>query len=244
MMRRIVCCALLAIGCGPALGPLLAGHHHRETVCAAVDGNAHDRARVGRALDVDADIHANVRVISDDELPEDIALPMRHRVRLVRVVAQSNVLPLDEVVMTASFVTNDGRLVALEAGWESLAWATQEHLPPRRPGENWITVGNLLRTGAMFASVGVSLLFMDFPNMAFRPETIMVDAPLHEYQRLAPRASVLMTTARQGGCERQATAESAGGRCVWYFVLDLIGRDAAFLQVDVRYVSRRLVLRA
>lgn len=227
MTRAALVCLALA-GCGPALGPLVAGRHYREAVCGAVDRGGSDRAMVGAALDADAEVRAQLRVV-----PGALAAD---RVALVRVIAQTNVLPLDDLTLTASLVTDDGRLAAVAAGWESLSWATQERLPPWRTSQTWLTLGNLFRGGAAIFSAGLSLLFSNF-----QPETVLVDAPRSEFLRLAPRTTALMDVVEQSGCARHTLTDGAGVRCVWYFVLDEAGRAPVSLRVSARYVSRRLV---
>lgn len=232
-------CALLA-GCGPALPGLVADRHYREALCAAHDGDDHDRAVVRDALQRDAGILLHVHVASAaelrGELGDDTAGVMA-RARFVRVIAQSDVLPIDAVQLSASFGNDAGQVSGLAAAWPTLAWMTGETLPPRRTTQTWITGRNVLAAGAALFSAGLSLFFE-----GFRPETIEVDAPPSEYHRVAPHASALRALSEAAACQehRLSSVDGAGQRCAWYFVLDAASASPVTLHLTARFEAHRV----
>ncbi len=237
--RACIVAALTVVlgACGPSVRSLVAQRHYREAVCAAHDGSDRDRALVGRALDVDAGLLAHVHVMTDDELRAALGpgfSTVTVRGKLVRVVAQSDLLPLDTLDLSVAFTAEGGRLAALPATWETLAWATRETLPPHRTSQTYATGGNVLRGAAAFFTLGFSLLFSDF-----RPDTVAVEAPLSEYERLAPIATRLHATTERAGCANHSLTAGAGQRCEWYFVLDAVSRDPVTLELAVRYAAMR-----
>jgi hypothetical protein len=216
---------------------LVTKRHYREAVCAAHDGSDRDRALVGRALDADAGLLAHVQVVTDDELRAALGPGLSTdavRGELVRVVAQSDLLPLDALDLSVAFTAEGGRAAALPATWETLAWATREALPPHRTTQTYLTGGNVLRGAAAFFTLGFSLLFSDF-----RPDAVAVEAPLSEYERLAPIATRLHATTERARCSNHSFSAGAGQRCEWYFVLDAVSRDPVTMELTVRYTARR-----
>lgn len=232
-------CAALG-GCGPAIKDLVADRHYREAVCAAHDGDTRDRELVGAALERDAAVVVHVHVASASELRTvlgDDTDRVMARGRFVQVVAQSDVLPVDVVRLTTAFGNSDGQVSGLPATWPTLAWMTGEALPPRRTAQTWITGRNVLAAGAALFTAGLSLFFE-----GFRPETIEVDAPLSEFQRVAPHAAALRGVAEGASCgeHRLSPADGAGQRCSWYFVLDASSPSPVTLNVTARFEARRV----
>jgi len=233
---------LLLAGCGPSLGGLIEAKHYREAICAANEGGEGTRAEVGGALDKDADLQVHVHVVSAEELRPVLGAAtdkVLARGRLARVMVESNVLPVDAVEFEASFVTEGGLVAGLDAGWETLAWVTQEKLPSRRREQTYATPGNFLRGGAAVLTLGLSLLFTEF-----QPGTLEVDAPPSEYARMAPLATRLRTTTERGGCKSPtlpalSSATGAGQRCTFYFVLDNVSRAPVALELKARYLAMR-----
>jgi len=229
-------------GCGPSLGGLVEAKHYREAICAAHDGGEDARTEVGRALDKDADLQVHVHVVSEEELRPvlgEATSGVLARGRLVRVLAESNVLPVDALGIEASFVTEGGLVAGLSASWETLAWVTQEKLPPRRREETYATPGNVLRGGAAVLTLGLSLLFTEF-----EPGSVEVDASPSEFARMAPLATRLRITTERGGCHSPtlpalSSATGAGQRCTFYFVLDDVSRAPVFLDIKARYRAMR-----
>jgi len=233
----LVGAALVFGGCGPNLQSLVQAKHYREAICGAHDGDIEDRRMVGRALDKDADLHWHVHVVSSDELfpvlgsKTDWAMA---RGRIVRVGVQSNVLPIDNLELRASFVTDTGRTAALAADWSTLAWITNEKLPPNRVEQTYVTGENFLKSVGVLFTFGWSLLFTNF-----NPGNVEVQAPYSEFLRLAPHASALQRTTATAKCTAIGAAEGAGRKCTWYFVLDNISRTPIAFEFETSYVSLR-----
>jgi hypothetical protein len=158
------------------------------------------------------------------------------RARLVRVSVQSNVLPIDSIGIQASLTTDGGQVAGVPADWQTLAWVTQEKLPPKRTVETYATGENVLKGGAAILTLGFSLLFTDF-----EPGYVEVDAPLSEFEAMAPLASRLHRTTSRGGCsDITLSASGAGKRCEWYFLLDNVSREPVSLELSARYLASRV----
>ncbi|MFO0645232.1 MAG: hypothetical protein U0326_03265 [Polyangiales bacterium] len=232
--RLVAALTLAALGCGPAVGSLVADRHYREAVCAAHDGRG--EGIVERALEADANLLVHADVVEGDVVRAALA---RHEgavpVTLFRVSAQSDVLPLDAVELSAAVGTIDGGAAALPARWDTLAWATGERLPPRRTAQTYLTGGNILRAGAAVATLGLSLLFTDF-----RPDTISVDARPEDYAREAPNATRLHALMERSGCRPHEPGGGAGVRCEWFFVYASSSQSPLAMALTARFVSNRL----
>lgn len=231
---------LLALsGCGPSVAGLVKDRHYKEAICAGQEGSWSTREMVGRALDADAALLIHAHVASADELRAVLGGStdqVLERARLVRVSAQSNVLPIDALGIHAAFMTGRGQRAAVIANWTTLAWLTQEKLPPKRVEETYVTGENVLKGGAAVLTLGLSLLFTDF-----EPGYVEVDAPLSEFERIAPLASRLHRTTERGGClDITLSASGAGQRCTWYFLVDNISRAPVSLELTTRYVAQRV----
>jgi hypothetical protein len=224
-------------GCAPNVQALLQAKHYREAVCAAHDGGSYDEQLVGQALDLDADVHVNVHAVSDAELQPILGLDTpaaSSRGRLVRVNLQSNVLPVDDIELEAGFFTEDEKVAAVPADWDSLAWMTNEKLPAKHVSQTYLTYANLGRLGFALVTIGISTLFTEF-----EPEKYLTDAPLEEFEQRAPDASALHRTTEQGGCKGIQAAEGTGKRCTSYFILDSVSKSPVSMQIQARYVSFR-----
>lgn len=232
--RFVVALALATVGCGPVVTTLVEDRHYREAVCAAHDGRG-DRI-VESALDADANLYVHADVIEGDAVREALS---RHEglspVTLFRVSAQSDVLPLDAIALSAAVGTIDGGAAALPARWDTLAWATGERLPPRRAAQTYLTGGNLLRAGAAVATLGVSLLFTDF-----RPDTISVEATPEDYARAAPHATRLHTLMDRSGCRPHEPGGGAGVRCEWFFLYASSSQSPLAMALTARFVANRV----
>lgn len=240
MKRRaafLLCGSLTLGGCAPSLQSLVDAKHYREAICAGRDGDARDQNLVGQALDKDADLLVHMHVVSNDDLRPvlgETTEAAAKRGRIIRVDVQSNVLPIDKLEISGTFVSSEGRTAALTANWRSLAWMTNEELPQDRVEKTYLTGENFLKGGAAVLTAGLSLLFTNF-----NPGTVVVEAPLSEYMRMAPRASALHRAAGHSGCSRIPLADGAGQRCSWYFVLDNVSSSSVGFDIDTRYVSNR-----
>jgi len=240
MKRRaafLLCGTLTLGGCGPSLQSLVQAKHYREAIAAGQEGNDDDRKIVGRALDKDTDLLVHVHVVSNDELAPLLGEETKaatKRARIIRVKLQSNVLPVDKLELNGTFTTEEGRTAAVIADWQSLAWITNEKLPEQRVEKTYLTGENFLKGSAAVLTAGLSLLFTDF-----RPGSVVVDAPLSEFEAMAPPASALHREAGRSGCANVGMAEGSGQRCTWYFVLDGVSISAVALDIDTRYVSTR-----
>ena len=234
----LLCGAPLAFaGCGPNLHDIVRDKQYREAVCAADEGRVAARELVGKALDQDADAHVHVHVVSNDELRPVLGEKTEAAAKqgkLVRVLAQTNILPLDGLHLYAEIKTEDGRTAGLPADWLSLAWITKEQLPPKRTASTYLTGANLLRGGAALLTAGISLFFTEF-----KPETYEVAAPLSEYQRVAPQTAALHQIAGTNGCHDLRLTEGAGRSCTWFFVIDNMSSLPVSLELVTEYVSRR-----
>lgn len=229
--------ALVLAGCGPNLQSLVHEKHYREAVCAAEDGNDSDRVLVGNALDKDADVQLGLHVVSSDELRPilgDRTNESLQRGRILRVVAQSNVLPVDDVELKGTFVTESGRTAALVADWNTLAFLTHEKLPPQRVQQTYMTGENVLKGGAAILTAGLSLLFT-----SFRPGNVVVDPSPADYEAYAPQASKLHHTTGHSACSYIEVGTGLGRRCTWFFVLDTAPSSRVTFELGTHYVSRR-----
>ncbi len=224
-------------GCGPSLQSLVQAKHYREAICAAHDGDTDDRRMVGRALDKDADLHLHVHAVSSDELRPvlgDATNATISRGRIVRVDVQSNILPIDGLDLRGTFVTDAGRTASLVADWSTLAWITNERLPPNRVEQTYATGENILKgVGALFTG-GLSLFFTNF-----HPGNVAIQAPHSEFVRMAPHASALRNTTEAARCTAIGAADGAGRKCTWYLILDNISRTPVAFQLETSYSSLR-----
>lgn len=232
--RGVAALALLLGGCGPSVQGLLADGHLREATCAAYDG--HDARRVGDALATLADVQVHVQVVDDDAVrAARSARPTQVPVTLLRVEAQTAMLPLDGASLEAAVGTVVGDAAALPPRWETFAWWTGERLPPPHTGQTYLTGGNVLRFGAAALSLGLSLLFTDF-----RPDVTRVEPTWAEYERAAPLAARLMTSTARRGCVAHAPGSAAGQRCVWYFLYAARDEVPVALSLSTRFEASRL----
>lgn len=229
--------SLFAAGCGPSVHSLVQAKHYREAVCAAHDGAADELDYVARALDKDADIYVHVHTVSEAELQTVLGLDTPaalDRGRMIRVSLQSNILPLDNLELETKFATQDGKTASIPVGWKSLAWLTNEKLPPNRIAENYVTGENLLKAAGVLVTAGFLLLFTKF-----HPYTYEVDPPLWEFKQSSPRAFALHETTRTGGCTDLGGNRGVGKKCTFYHILDSVSKEPVALQIDARYVSMR-----
>jgi len=237
--RALVLVAAATTGCGPSLRGLVADHHDREAICGAHDGSSGDRAEVGRALDGHAGLALEVYSVRPGELEPllgDAAASFAGRARLVRVSAQTNIVPVDGLAVDVAIVG------ATPVRWDALAAVTGERLPARRWGTTYATPGNVLKGLGVLFSFGTVLLpsLVDRPIIQFRPGAIEVDAPDHEYRRIAPRAHALYhATVDASGCSALGSGGSTGVRCRWFFVVSPAA-SMARLDVAVTYSAQRV----
>lgn len=202
-MRRTIVAWLAALaGCGPSLTHLVAEHHDREAICAAVEGGADDRDLVSAALDADSEPRIHVTLVP---LDADFAIA-----QFARVEVQPNIVPVDH--LSAFVAVAHARPLT----WETLVALTGEPLPPKRVVDTYVTGGNFLRGVAALLTFGISLSVTSFDHA--RAE---VDAEDWDYARTAPRAHRLHDALPLAGCRELANAsEGAGARCSWFYVLD------------------------
>jgi hypothetical protein len=240
MKRRaiLLLCGTWALGgCAPSLQSLVSAKHYREAICAGAEGNESDKNLVGQALDKDADLLVHMYVVSRDELQPVLGEKTEaatKRGRIVRVNVQSNVLPIDNLEISGSFVTTLGQTAAVTANWSSLAWITNEELPQQRVEKTYLTGENILKGGAAILTAGLSLLFTNFNQ-----GSVVVDPPLSEYMRMAPHASALHRAAGHSGCSHIGVSDGTGQRCSWNFVLDNVSSAPVSFDINTRYVSMR-----
>lgn len=235
-MRATYAAALLVAlgGCGPSIRGLVAGHHDREVVCAAVDGA--ERAALSAFLDDEASVQVSVAVVDDAAVREANARGASPvSVALLRVDAQSDVLPVDDLTLSAAMGSVDGSAAAIPARWDALAWWTGEPLPPPRLTQTYVTGGNLLRLGAAALTAGLSLLFSDF-----RPDVIAVDAPVAAYRASAPRAARIVALTTDAGCRALSPGAGAGVRCTWFFLYAARDASPLALALTTRFVALRV----
>lgn len=235
--RSLLLVPFFLAGCGPSVHGLVQAKHYREAVCAAQDGTADDQDLVARALDKDADIYVHVHTVSENELQPILGLDTLtalERGRIVRVSLQSNILPLDNLELSAKFTTANGKTSGVPADWPTLAWLTHEKLPPKRKAETYVTGENFLKSLGVLFTAGFSLLFTNF-----HPATYEIDAQPWEFKQSAPKAYALHETTQQGGCSKHRASAGAGKKCAFYFILDTVSKEPVSLQIDVNYISMR-----
>jgi hypothetical protein len=238
---------LLVAGCGPSIPTLLRDHHHREAICAGFDGRASDRAQVAAALAAESELYLHVHVLTPDELlpvlvDQVSAVEVAGRADLVRVKVRTNVLPVDELEVEVTFRAEGSALGAAPASMETLAWATGETLPPPVRRRTYLTRRNVGRAVGAFFTGGMSLLFR--PLSA---EERLVDPPLEEYRRVAPRATALAERmirphCRDLGFPAAGNERSGTGRdCTGYYVIERpSGGSRVRLEVVERFRAARI----
>lgn len=232
-----------AIGCGGSLPAAVSAKHYREAICGAFDGSDSDRAFVADALASDADVFVYAHVVTGEELatilPADAA-KVHARAHFVRVVVQSNELPVDGLELFGGFRGRGKEVVAAPIDWTSMAWVTDEKLPPKHAETTSITAGNIGRIALAGLTMGLSLPFTSFDR-----RTIMVDAPHAEYERMAPKATALVDAfSGRGGCRLTTLVERGGGltgqRCEGWFVIERANPASIELHVATTYTSKRI----
>jgi hypothetical protein len=229
---------LALVGCGPSLTTLTKHHHYREAVCAAEDGSNDDRDHVRRALARDADVHVHVALIDEVHLSGVIgphARELSRRMQLARIQLTTNTLPIDELSGSVDML-GDGKPLTSAVTWETLAAATGEKLPPKRTDSTYLTGGNFLRGVGVFFTFGMSL-----PFTRFRPQSYEVDAPHHEYERMAPLSTALQDAMHPRGCSpRRGRGGGIGLACTFYVAIDPTASDRDVrLEVEVAYLAKR-----
>ena len=230
--------------CAPSFSGLVANRNYREAICAAADGGEDRQELLRDALEEDAAVYAHVHVVSDSELTPvlgDSSSAVSQRARFARVRLRTNNLPIEDLEIDAAILDASGGSGAAPVSWETLAWATQEVLPPSQTRRTYITAGNMLRLIAATATVGLSLLFSPF-----RAEEVEVAAPPSEFRRVAPLASALHEAMGSGGC-RALTVPTTGGAtpragrtCEGFYMLDSSPTADWRLEVRQRFISHRI----
>lgn len=234
---------LFACGCSQALPEAVSAKHYREAICGAHDGSDSDKAYVSDALATDADVWVHVHVVSRDELESIVpfgAEEIHRRAHFLRVVVRSNELPVDALELAGGFRGHSNEVVASPIDWQSMAWVTEEKLPPKRQTTTALTAGNVGRVALAGLTLGLSL-----PFTRFNRETIMVDAPYHEYKAMAPKATALVDAfSHRGGCRSSTLVEKGGGfagqRCEGWFVVERTAAAAVELHITTTYTSKRI----
>lgn len=230
----------LAVGCAPTLGQLVEHKHYREAVCAGVDEEEPDV--VADALSEDANLHLHLRTVRGDELARVVpleALPViERRARFVRVRLQSNAIPVDGYGVRLRFESaHEGSAAAAPVDWQSLAYATDEKLPPKVAGSTYLTGENFLKGTGAFFTLGFSLIFTG----GFNPAATTVNAPRSDYVRYAPHATALHDEmARDETCRSLGASTHQQKRCEMFFVLDGDPQVDWVVRVEQAFVSNRL----
>jgi hypothetical protein len=237
-LLKLVVTALLAfnLGCGPNLSQLLRDHHHREAICAATEGGETQRTEVTRALERDADTYLHLHALTAEDLASTLgeaAPDVLKRVHILRVRLRTNVIPIDELEIDASLRDRADRAQAAGVTWETLAWATNEQLPPNQVHRTYLTEGNLLRLLGAITTVGISLLFSPF-------------RPPSEYRRMAPLALALHEAIGTSGCRDlvlphdNEESPRVGRSCEGFYLLETVPGANWQLEVRQRFVSHRV----
>lgn len=229
--------ALAVVGCGPSVSRLVADHHYREAICAAHDGDAEAKQRVGAGLDHDTGLTVIVQPIADAEvaalLPRSTATSRRAAkvlddVRFVRIDVQTNALPVDAIAAGIKPNALDVQPVSREA----LAEITGEVLPRRVVRTTYLTGGNVLRGLAGVITLGTSLLVAPM-----REGLRQTEAPDDDYIRLAPIAQALYH-AMSEGCRDGGVDDTTSLRCHWFYMTPRSTRASVVLRLFYR-ASRR-----
>lgn len=242
----MVVVALVLGACGPRLDHLIANNHYREAICAAVDRPNTVRPPVTEALVEDLGLLAHVHLVSAEELEpllgEETA-EVQAKARFIRVRLQSDVLPIKSVQLGAA-VRARGRTGAGAApvSWRSLAWATEERLPPSQRRRTYATGANVLRLLGAALTLGTSLIFSPF-----RAEEIEVRAPQSEFVRLAPLASALHREMATTGCRpltipgafERSDEPMSGQVCERFFMLESSPSAQWELVIQQRFIADR-----
>lgn len=243
MIAIVLATLAFACGCGGALPAAVSAKHYREAICGAYDGSDSDKAFVADALATDADVYVHVHVVTQEELAAIVptgAGPIHQRAHFVRVIVRSNELPVDGLELTGGFRGRGKEVVAAPIDWKSIAWVTDEKLPPKREAQTSVTFGNIGRVALAGLTLGLSLPFTQFDR-----RTIMIDAPYEEYKRTAPKTTALVDAfSRRGGCRATTLIEKGGGfagqHCEGWFVVERTSTEAVQLHVTSTYTSKRI----
>jgi hypothetical protein len=226
--------ALALVACGPSVRTLVEHRHYREAVCAAHEG--HDRAFVIDALgrDTALAVHAQrVRTPAVDQRNERRAAEHLAPVALVRVDAQSNVLPLDRVNVEARVLDADHVPRGVIASFTTSLMMTRERLPPSRRVHTYITPANFLRGFAAALTGGLALAVSPMQR-----EWVTVEPTPAEIAMTAPLAMRLLESVQQSSCV-ESTPGQHNARCRWYFFVAAREDEQLSLELTTRYVAHR-----
>ncbi len=237
--------ACSGLGCAShaALPKLIADKHYREALCAAQDTD--EQQEVADALAKDANLQLHIHRITQTELakviPSENATAIGKRAQLLRIKLQTNGLPVDNhrVSLHIDGPEMDGarvRVAIAPVNWKSLAYATEETLPPSVLRPSYLTGENILKgVGAVF-SFGFSLLF----TKPFRTRNRAVNAPRSEYQRLAPIATALNDVLGGRRCGAFGAAKRQAKKCVYFVVVKGPQSPSWTLKVEQQFTSKRV----
>lgn len=226
--------ALSLTACGPSVRSLVAHRHYREAVCAAHEGR--DRALVTEALARDSAlaVHAQrVRAPAVDQLNERRAAEHLPAVALVRVDAQSNVMPLDRVSIEARILDEERAPRGASASFSTALMMTRERLPPSHTVQTYLTPTNFLRGFAAVLTGGLALAVSPMQR-----EWVTIDPTPTEVARAAPLAMRLLESVQQSGCV-ESTPGQHNARCRWYFFVAARDDETLSLELTTRYVAHR-----
>jgi hypothetical protein len=134
-------------------------------------------------------------------------------VSLLRVDAQSNALPLDELALELSVDGRAGGVRASSASFDGFVALTGERLPPSFRTYSWFTEANTLRGLAALATGGLSLFFAPFQQ-----DVVSIPPSAYELARAAPRATALLALTEGAGCRAHVDG-MRGARCRWYWIV-------------------------
>ncbi len=224
--------------CAPSVRDLVANRHYREAVCAAYEANDPSITRTvseGLLDDLGLKVHAQlVRAPLLDELQR--ARTPDRAVAMVRFDTQSDVLPLEDASIRASFGSERslfveraarGGIGVYPATIAGLAAVTGEELPRGHRVTTYITGANVLRGMAALATAGLSLLFSPMQS-----ETFSVGPSDAEVRRAAPRATELAVHVQRTGCAR---IPQGAWRCRWYAIIDERADAELFVRLSMTY---------
>jgi hypothetical protein len=240
MRALAIAVSLAATGCGATIAELVQHRHYREAICAGDEGNATDRREVTDALWRDAALHLHVHDVTSSELEPVLAEHterVMRRARFLRVRLQTNVLPVDGWDLRLELTDTVGVAHAAPLGYPSLAFATDETLPPSRLVETYGTGDNVLKGIAAVLTLGMSLPFTEF-----RPGLVETGPTPMDYAKSAPLATSLRDALGTETCDRPgwATSRAASHRCEAFFVLENRPRARWQLHIEQTFAASRV----
>ena len=245
---QVALCVVASVmsGCGPAVGPMLAGNHFREATCAvdaargsdATQGASDEARDVSVAITRALDPQLHVDVLSDEAVaaaapaaPSDV----RARVLFVRVRVVTNDIPVDHLGLS---VNTSGDAPSHPMDLEALAKLTSERAPASHTRTETHYLDNIV-------SGAVTIFTLGLIDPGHRgPTTSVVPAEPFEWEESAPNAHSLYTAFTGSGCAPHRSgpddAPHVGMACDATFLVERAAAGSLALDLGVEYRALRL----